>query len=57
MLAGPLLNKEFMDLSFLVESFVQRCVRDGTAVVESYGWSNRLMKSVYSIFLFVSHPL
>jgi len=55
--AGPLLNKEFKNLSLLVESFIQRCVRDGTIVVGGDGWSDRLMNSVYNMLLFVPQPL
>jgi len=55
-LPGPLLNKEFKGPWLLVESFIQRCVRDGTIVVGGDGWSDRLMKSVNYMLLFVPQP-
>jgi len=56
-LAGPLLDKDFKELSLLVESFIKRCVRDGTVVIGGDGWSDRLMNSVYNMLLFVPQPL
>jgi len=56
-LAGPLLNKEFKNLSVHVDAFIQRCVRDGTIVVGGDGWSDRLLNSIYNMLLFVPQPL
>ena len=56
-MAGPLLGKEFKEISLLVESFIKRCVRDGTVVIVGDRWSDRLMNSVYNMLLFVPQPL
>lgn len=56
-LSGPLLSKEYLELSRIVDMFVRRSVADGDLVIGGDGWTDRLNNCIYNLLFFTPEPV